>query len=375
MRVALVGPYPDDPERIVGGVTAVMLSLARCLAADPMLDIHVITTTKLGESDRTLSKDGLTVHYRRESRHRAIPRLLSNVGRIRRAIRSVSPDIVHGQSPVGSVAGIKNGMTTVHTIHGLPFAEVRLAKTAFRALALRLEGHLARRAVSGADHVVATSDYGLRQFAAPRGRVHKIANPVEDDFFGIEDRDEGHKLLYAGGIRVVKNTLGLIRAFDRILQQRGDAELIVCGKGSEREYEAQVGGYLESRELRDSVRIMGLVSQDELIKQFSTCSAVCLFSEQEGSPTLIAQAMCAGKPVVASRAGGIPELVSEGETGFTVDCGDEASFAARAIELLNAPSLRRSMGARAREIAEHRFRKEVVAEQTKSVYAQALTCK
>jgi glycosyltransferase involved in cell wall biosynthesis len=207
------------------------------------------------------------------------------------------------------------------------------------------------------------------------GKVHRIWNPVDDEFFELDDSEVGSRLLYGGGIRIVKNTLGLVRAFGTVYQENPQAELLIFGRGSDTAYDAQVRAYVSSNGLGGAVRFMGLVDQADFLRYFGQAALVCLFSHQEGSPTLVAQAMCAGKPVVVSAAGGTAEMVIDGETGFVVGCGDEAAFAQRSLVLLGDRELRRRMGQRAREVAEQRFRKEVVAAQTKAVYAQALSGK
>jgi glycosyltransferase involved in cell wall biosynthesis len=87
---------------------------------------------------------------------------------------------------------------------------------------------------------------------------------------------------------------------------------------------------------------------------------------------IIAQAMCARKPVVATAAGGVPELMRDGETGFVVDVGDQEEFAEKAVALLLDAELRRRLGERGREVAERLFRTDVVAAKTKLVYDEML---
>ena len=78
--------------------------------------------------------------------------------------------------------------------------------------------------------------------------------------------------------------------------------------------------------------------------------------------------MAASKPVVATRVGGIPDLVREGETGFLVDAGDATGLARGLTTLLSDPALRKQMGARAHQQAVARFRLEEVARKYRQVY-------
>ena len=82
--------------------------------------------------------------------------------------------------------------------------------------------------------------------------------------------------------------------------------------------------------------------------------------------------MAAGKPVVASRVGGIPEMVDDGETGFLVESEDEAGLADRLAKLLGDQQSCLRMGRRGHEIALGRFTPEAVAEMTVQAYRTAL---
>ncbi len=83
----------------------------------------------------------------------------------------------------------------------------------------------------------------------------------------------------------------------------------------------------------------------------------------------VIEAMAAGKPVVATRVGGVPDLIEDGRTGYLVDAGDVTSLARKSIKLLQDDDLRRQMGHRAREVAQ-RFRLENVALQYRKLYYQ-----
>lgn len=81
----------------------------------------------------------------------------------------------------------------------------------------------------------------------------------------------------------------------------------------------------------------------------------------------VIESMAAGKPVVATRVGGVPDLVEDGRSGFIVEPGDVAGFARCIVELLTDKDLRRRMGQRSRQLAE-RFRLETVAGKYRQLY-------
>ena len=80
-------------------------------------------------------------------------------------------------------------------------------------------------------------------------------------------------------------------------------------------------------------------------------------------------------PVIASRVGGLPEVVDDGETGFLSAVGDVDKMAADAVKLLTDPKLRREMGKRARESAVSRYRTDIVIPQYIEFYRRVLAKK
>jgi starch synthase len=102
-------------------------------------------------------------------------------------------------------------------------------------------------------------------------------------------------------------------------------------------------------------------------------AAVCVVpSRWDNSPNTVYEAMGCGTAVVASRVGGIPELVTDGETGLLVPPDDPAALAEAVVTLLADPDRRARMGYRARAQALARFESATIAAQTLALYREAL---
>jgi glycosyltransferase involved in cell wall biosynthesis len=91
----------------------------------------------------------------------------------------------------------------------------------------------------------------------------------------------------------------------------------------------------------------------------------------EGMPLAVLEGMAAGLPVVASRVGGTPELVRDGETGFLVEPGDPEQLADRICRLIGDAGLRAAMGRRAREVVEQGYDWDAISRRTVEVYKRA----
>jgi glycosyltransferase involved in cell wall biosynthesis len=98
---------------------------------------------------------------------------------------------------------------------------------------------------------------------------------------------------------------------------------------------------------------------------FAVLPSICL----DACPTTVLEAMASGRPVVATTAGGIVDLIVDGENGLLVPPGDEYKLAEAMIQLLNDADLRDRLGAGAQERVQ-RFTSSAVAERLEAVYAR-----
>jgi glycosyltransferase involved in cell wall biosynthesis len=163
-----------------------------------------------------------------------------------------------------------------------------------------------------------------------------------------------------------------VNAFAEARRGVPDARLALIGPQPDAEYLQLIRDRVTALGLDDCVEITGLVDTARIRREIAESRAVVLFSRQENSPTIIAQAMAAGKPVVATRVGGVPEMVEDGETGCLVESGDEVALSDRLQTLLKDEDLCLRMGARAHEVARRRFMPAEVAAKTVEAYRKAL---
>jgi len=143
--------------------------------------------------------------------------------------------------------------------------------------------------------------------------------------------------------------------------------LIMVGDGSERtnaEHRARCLG------IYDQCSFVG--KQPRIVDYLSACDVLLLPSDQESFGLAALEAMACEVPVIASRVGGLPEVVTDGETGYLSPVGDVDKMAADAARLLADEKLRREMGQRARESAIDRYRTDVVIPQYIEFYEQIL---
>jgi N-acetyl-alpha-D-glucosaminyl L-malate synthase BshA len=177
----------------------------------------------------------------------------------------------------------------------------------------------------------------------------------------------GEKLLmHVSNFRPVKRIGDCVRT---LAQTRGrvHARLVMCGDGPER---AGAEALAKDHSVADDVLFAGQVPN--IADYLSVADLLLLPSETESFGLAALEAMACETPVIATRTGGLPEVVRDGETGYLVEVGDTRTMAERAVEILSNEKMRREMGARGRAWAVERFNTEIVIPQYEKLYERVV---
>ena len=238
--------------------------------------------------------------------------------------------------------------------------------------------HSTRFGIRRSDAVTAVSEW-LRQETVrvfePTCNIEVVPNFVDLDRFRPPTTESCRKDLAPEGARVlshvsnfrpVKRVQDVIRIFAGVAA-RMDARLVIAGDGPDRgaaEAQASALG------VRDLVNFLG--EQEGVERVLAASDLFLLPSEHESFGLAALEAMACGVPVIATRSGGLPEVVRDGETGFLLGVGDVDAAVERAIALLEDEPLRCRMGEAARSDAASRFDAPRVVERYVKVYERAL---
>lgn len=381
LKVLMIGDYPLEPGVVHGGIESVTSTLVPALAERDDIDRVTVLRFHHGDASTEYRREGpkVEVHYLRgQKRLRTSTGSLLDVRKARTLAAELKPDVVHGHDIGlhGNIA-VRSSPNCVLTVHGLIPVEMRLpAYRSYRdELRIRLMDKLVRRTLHHAKVVISISKYDAEQLTGLiRGTRVSIPNPIATEFFALAPSGPTQpRLLFAGVLTPLKNPLGLVDAFAQARKTAPAARLAMVGPQPDPGYAQTVRRRVASLGLADRVNIVDLVDNERLRHEIATARAVVLFSRQENAPTIIAQAMAAGKPVVATRVGGVPEMVHDNETGFVVDSEDVSMLADRLITLLNDQDLCLRMGRRGHEVALSRFQPDAVARLTAEAYRTAIS--
>ncbi|HEX9423053.1 MAG TPA: glycosyltransferase family 4 protein [Pyrinomonadaceae bacterium] len=197
-----------------------------------------------------------------------------------------------------------------------------------------------------ADAIVVPSEFLVRVFSTFGVDARAIFNIIDLNKFSFRERDQLRPVFLSN--RNLEAHYGVdcvLRAFALIQQQVPDAILTVVGDGSQRQALEDL-----KRELNlKHISFTGRVEHEDIYQQYSTSDVYLNASKVDNQPLSILEAFACGLPVVTTDAGGIPDIVTNGETGFVVRVGDYRALADRAIKLLADHNIATTMARRARQ--------------------------
>jgi N-acetyl-alpha-D-glucosaminyl L-malate synthase BshA len=237
---------------------------------------------------------------------------------------------------------------------------------------------ITRFGIERSDGVTAVSEFLRKMTVEEFG----VTRPIEviTNFIDIERHCSGRTaanrasfaapgekiLLHMSNFRPVKRVPDIVRVLERV-QRELPAVLLMVGDGPER-----AAAQALARRLGVSDRVRFLGRQDQIEDITAVADLYLLPSELESFGLSALEAMACGVPVIGSDAGGLPEVVKDGETGFLLPVGDVEGMAARAIEILRDQERHREMGRAGRRRAEELFSAERVVPQYERFYERVL---
>lgn len=276
---------------------------------------------------------------------------------LRAALRSRPTTIIAGLANFAPLALVvtRLGLADQHVVQ-LYGAEVWGRLSVHRRLALRRAAML----LSITDATASTASRANDLDGVPV----RLLSPVVDDLWldrspTPSDRGQpvpAYRLLSVARLDATERMKGIDDVFRAITSPEMACkvvEYVVVGDGTDRPRLEALADELGLR----CVRFLGAIDHDELRSEFNRCDVFVMPSTQEGFGIVFLEAMACSKPVVASRSGGIPEVVIHGETGLLVEPGDDNGLIRDLLALRDDPELRVRLGQAGRRRVEAQFTK------------------
>jgi glycosyltransferase involved in cell wall biosynthesis len=172
---------------------------------------------------------------------------------------------------------------------------------------------------------------------------------------------------WVGRMTAVKRTDDVLAAFLGLLDSGVDAWLCLVGDGPDRPQLERL-----AHELGIVRRCLFVGYQDDVAPYYDAIDALLLPSANEGTPVSVIEALAAERPAVATRVGGVPDVVRDGIDGYLVDVGDAAALAERLADLATNPARRREMGHEGRKRVLDRYAVDRLVNEVDELYRELL---
>lgn len=388
MRILFVSFF--NPFLIETGVEVHIRGLSQALCKLGC-EIHILVLISKGFSkvSNKIKVHGLShfIHHLPIISGHVLP--LTSVGSINNLCREYKIDIIHGQSPSTWAYSFlrERNIPFVVTLHSTSFGELESyfdmpishvnAGVMFGAFNEVLSALLTCVEYRYADKVVAVSNAigedAIRYFRLPRERVAIIHNGIDlqelDSYHFHEDEKREHTILSIGRLVWRKGHKYLIDAMPYVLSEYPDANLLIIGEGDQK---APLMRRVKELGIDDSVHFLGRVSRERLYSLYREVEVYVQPSLYEPFGITILEAMSMKKPVIATRVGGIPEIITNGVEGLLVEPKNSLQLANAIIHVFSDSSLRERLGNNARKKVEKNFTWEAIAKKYIELYNSLL---
>jgi len=231
------------------------------------------------------------------------------------------------------------------------------------------------------DQFYSVTDVGREPLAELTGRpveqIEFVPNGVDVDRFRPGDPAAARNRLgidpdafvigFVGRLDPVKNLGVLFGALPAVHKAVDKLAVVIAGAGPEND---KLHEFAAASPVTENVHLLG--RRDDVPDLLPAMSVVVLPSFTEANSIALIEAMAAGRPVVASNAGGNPEIVRHGETGFLFELGQPGALAGRLIELARSDELQERFGESARDIAVREYSLEAAVRRHEAMYERAV---
>lgn len=360
------------PPMSIGGAEIAAYNIAKQLSKRGH-DVHVVTIL-----DHNLPKgsiqNGVSVHRVKTIE---IPLLRNTIYAIKSlfVVKKIKPDIVHSHSISFHNAGLPAFL--IKKILKIPYVAYGQGSDVYLS---SFEKLFKKAVLKNSDATIAlTNNMKIAMQTIYDKSISVIPNGCDPNKFEkLSKRDLRDKLkikedekimIFVGRLHPIKGLHYLIEAMRIIHQRYPKSRLLIVGDGEDRN---NLENLVKKLNLNKYVTFIGIVPNETVPGYMVAADVFVLPSLSEGFPTVTLEAMASGIPIVATTVGGVPEIIKDGENGFSVEPRNSEEIAEKVLLLLNKDELRKIISEKNTEEVK-RYRWESIAIRLEEVYFRVVS--
>lgn len=378
MRVViLVQDFPQKIEEIKGGIHSAVANLLNGLQNHPVEVRLVSFNREVNQSYLVKYSSNIAIQYCAEGNLplHSLNYFLNCPKQVKNIIKEFNPDIIHYEASDSflftKIFGLL-GKKHLLTIHGIAMAEGKVNKNLRSKLSSYFNGLI--ELLLFPKNIIQISEYSKKMYAQRNiEQLAIIPNAVVPSYYSLPIKIQtDNKLLYIGGIDRRKNILFLLKAMNELQKENKFYHLEVLGGFIDDGYKLEIDSFIKENGLSNYIRFHGWVKQTDILEVIKNADILVVSSIQETLPMVIAECMAAGKAIVASTVGGIPEMVTNNVDGFLFNTDNLSTLVKSLSCLYENSALVNKMSIQARKNALTRYHSDSVARKTIQFYKEIL---
>ena len=370
--ILLVIHFPLDIENIKGGVHSAVSNLLTGFK-NLNIRVRVISFNKeIKEEKHFTLTENIDIIYCPEGSYpfHSMNYLLKCAFQVKKHIKKFNPDLVHYEAGDTFLFTKLFGLHQkkhLQTIHGISVAEGKINRN-FKIKVTSYFNGLVEK-IMLPRNVIHLSQYSKRMYEKKKLQHYTIIpNAVTEGYFELPVKSNTcNRLLYIGVIDRNKNILFLLRGLDEMIKSGKVFHLDILGGFKDQIFKQEVLRFINDNKLTEHLTFHGWVPQSSVMAIVANADILVVSSMQESLPMVIAECMAAGKVVIASGVGGVPEMIRHGETGYVINNADLKSLVCVLDDLHNNALKVRQLSLKAKAQAE-KYHCENVAKKTIAFY-------
>lgn len=354
MKICIITPYYKP---IKGGISNYVLHTFEALI-DKKQEVYVIA--------RQGAKDGKAIYLADTNKIFFIIKTFLH-------IRNLKPDVLHSHSqwyilaPCVLYKYFNSKTVVIHTFHTDPVKSPNKIKCVMLSFLFSQCNVVTFVSKYLQDKIISSFHIKTRMHVVYGGaNTNKVEDKDIDVFIKKYSIEENYPIICFIGVLSWKSKADgvkiLVKSFNQIVKKFPNSRLIIVGDGT---YRKEIESVVEDLGINSKIIFTGLIN-NPLVPLY-VCDIYTHISLQEGFPLAILEAMSCEKPIVASKTGGIPEIINDEENGLLVEAIPEAISNA-VINLINSPEKRSNLGRNAKKTIEEKYVWSKIAEDFINLY-------